>query len=94
MGCRGVWGGLGIRGVLGYYGTIGVEKEGIPTWDNTYKMELHVPPIIVGVGLTHVGGLVKLSYLSWSAGVSCRTCSQNCGSWYFPRFLLSEGSFT
>ena len=26
--------------------------------------------------------------------MSCKTWSQMCGSWYFPKFLLSEGSFT
>ena len=28
------------------------------------------------------------------AGVSCRISSQMWGSWYFPSFLLRDGSFT
>ena len=52
------------------------------------------PHIIVGVDLANVGVLVKLNYLNWSAGVFCRTWSHMYGIWYFPKFLLSEGSFT
>ena len=33
-------------------------------------------------------------YVSWSSGVSCKTWSQMCGSWYLPKFLLSKWSFT
>ena len=33
-------------------------------------------------------------YLSWCVGVSCSIWFQICGNWYFPMFLLSEGSFT
>ena len=29
-----------------------------------------------------------------NAGVSCKMLSQICGSCYFPKFLLSDGSFT
>ena len=32
--------------------------------------------------------------LSHSEGVSCNTASHKLGRWYFPRFLLREGSFT
>ena len=35
-----------------------------------------------------------ICYLSWSDGVPCKTWSQMCGSWYLPKFLLSEGSLT
>ena len=52
------------------------------------------PTFIIGMDLAHVGGLVKLSHLSWNAGVSCKIGPHICGSWYFPKFLLSEGSFT
>ena len=38
--------------------------------------------------------VVKLCYMSWSDGMSCKTLSQMCGSWYFPKFLWSEGSLT
>ena len=44
--------------------------------------------------LVHEGGVVKLRYLSWSDGVSCKTSSHMCESWYFPKFLLREGSST
>ena len=33
-------------------------------------------------------------YLSCRVGVSCSIGCQMCGSWYFPMFLLSEGSLT
>ena len=49
-----VWDIWGVQGVI--MATNG-EKEGSPTWDNTYQMKLHVPPtFIVGVDLAHVGG--------------------------------------
>ena len=35
---------------------------------------------------------VRLDCLTCNAGVSHKMLSQICGSWYFPRFLLSEGS--
>ena len=37
---------------------------------------------------------VKQCYLSSGDGVSCNISSYVCGSWHFPRFLLSEGSLT
>ena len=40
------------------------------------------------------GWMVKLSYLSLSDGVSWKKSSQMCGSLYFPKFLLTEGSLT
>ena len=36
--------------------------------------------------------VVAKGYLRWSEGVSCRTSSQMWGSWYFPTFLLRDGS--
>ena len=36
----------------------------------------------------------RLGYLSCNVGVSCKMLSHICGSWYFPRFLFNEGSFT
>ena len=36
----------------------------------------------------------ELCCLSWSYGVSCRTLSHVCGSWYMSKFLFSEGSLT
>ena len=33
-------------------------------------------------------------YLSCKVGKSCNIGSQMCDSWYFPMFLLSEGSLT
>ena len=36
----------------------------------------------------------ELCYLSWSDDMSCKTWSQMCGSWYLPKFLLSEESLT
>ena len=60
-----------------------------------FKNEVALPPhYCMGVGFVHVWGLVKLTYLNWSAGESCRTWSHMCRSWYFPKFLLREGSFT
>ena len=32
--------------------------------------------------------------MTCNAGVSCKVLSRICGNWYFPRFLLSEGSLT
>ena len=92
-GCRGVEGVWDVR-VLevcgGYYGNKD-KRKGTPTWDNTYQMKLHVThTFVAGDSLAHVGRLVKLSYLSWSAGVSCKTWSHMCWSWYFTKFLLSE----
>ena len=39
-----------------------------------------------------VGG--RVGYLSCNAGVSYKMLSHICGSWYFPKFLFKEGSFT
>ena len=39
MGC------LGVRGVWGYYCNSKGEMQGTPTWDNTYQLKLHMPPI-------------------------------------------------
>ena len=42
-----------------------------------------------------VGGFTTLlCYLTWRDGVSCNTLSHMCDSWYFPKFLLSDGSLT
>ena len=52
-GFRGVWavrGVLGVRGV-GYYGNRKGDMEGTHTWDNTYQLKLHVPPICCMVNL-------------------------------------------
>ena len=48
-GCNRVW---GVRGVWGYYDNIKGEKEGTPTWDNTYQMKLctYSHTFIVGGG--------------------------------------------
>ena len=35
-----------------------------------------------------------IAHLRWSDGVFCRTSSQMCISWYFPIFLLRDGSLT
>ena len=35
-----------------------------------------------------------MCYLSCSDGVSCKASSDMCGSWYFLKFLLSDGSLT
>ena len=88
----GVW---AVWGELGYYGNCKGYMEGITTWDNTYHMKLHMPPIhymvnIIGCFAPVGGG--KAVYLSWSNGVSCKTLSNMCRSWYFANFLLSEGS--
>ena len=84
---------LGIRGVQGDYGTIG--KGRYPHMGQTYQMKLCMSPtLLFRVDLFHVGGLVKLGFFGWSTGVSCRIWSHMCGSWYFPKFLLSERSFT
>ena len=37
---------------------------------------------------------IAVYYLSCRVGVSCSVGSQMCGSWYFPMFLLHEGSLT
>ena len=53
------------------------------------------PLLVVNLGgLVHEWGgwVVKLCYLNWSDDASCKTWSQMCGSWYFAKFLLSEGS--
>ena len=39
----------------------------------------HAPTFVVG-GLAHVWGMLQNCYFSWSAGVSCKTQSQMCGS--------------
>ena len=51
---------------------------------------------VVRGGWTHCGrgGVEMLNYLSCSEGVSCSTSSNMWGSWYFPRFLLRDQSFT
>ena len=36
----------------------------------------------------------RFDCLTCNAGVSCNMLSQTCGCWYFPKFLLSNGSFT
>ena len=48
---------------------------------------------VVHVGVGREGGKGWF-YLSWRTGVSCRIWSKICGSWYLPKFLLCEGSFT
>ena len=58
---------------------------------------VHAPHLLYGKFLGGFGsckGVVMLCYLSQSEGVSCKTSSQMCGIWYFPKFLLSEGSLT
>ena len=55
-----------------------------------------VPHLLYG---KHVEGcgpcrMWKSCYLNWSNGVSCKTLSHMCGSCYFPKFLLCEGSLT
>ena len=57
-------------------------------------MKLYVPHIILGGGFGPCRGLVKLGYLSWGASVSSRAWSHMCENWFFPKFLLSERSFT
>ena len=60
-----------------------------------------VPPAMVsgmGVCIQQGGREVRgkvgelQSYLSVSAGMSCRILSHTCGHWYLPRFLFREGS--
>ena len=46
------------------------------------------------MGTSGVGVRGKAELLTCNAGVSCKMLSQIFGSWYFPRFLLSEGSLT
>ena len=53
--------------------------------------EVACAPHICCGGLVNVRELVQMCYLSWSAGMSCRTWSQMCGN--FAKFLLSEWSF-
>ena len=92
-GSVGVWG-IWVLGVCReVYGTTGVKSEGT----------LHGTILINDVCAPHNScrrvfgpcmGVVKLGYLSWRAGLSCRTGSHMCGCWYSPMFLLNEGSFT
>ena len=59
----------------------------------TKMMKYRWAPLCVGADLlrpvTEMAG-----YLKWREGVSCRTSSPIWGSWYFPRFLLRDGSLT
>ena len=48
--------------------------------------------VLVEEGWKGVGSTVY--YLSCRVGVSCSIGSQKSGNWYFPMFLLSEGSLT
>ena len=48
----------------------------------------------MGRGLGSFWGVVAPGYLRYSDGVSCSTSSQILGNWYFPGFLLRDGSFT
>ena len=41
-----------------------------------------------------VGGGERLDCFTCDTGVSCKMLSQMCGSWYFSRFLLRDGSLT
>ena len=52
------------------------------------------PTILVGGWVGPCRGEVMLDYLSWRAGVSCRTWFQTCESWYLPKFLLREELLT
>ena len=65
------------------------------TWDILTSIEVVCVFIcyVVQCWGVHMWGGVdsELCYLSWSDGVSCKTWSQMCGSWYLPKFLLSEG---
>ena len=40
------------------------KKEGTPTWDYTYQLNLHVPPILLCGVLMGGGAVIKLCYLS------------------------------
>ena len=68
---------------------------GTPTWDILTNIEVVCAPhllydVLLGVHMQGVDS--ELYYLSWSDGVSCKIWSQMCGSWYLPKFLMSEGS--
>ena len=61
------------------------------------------PPWIGGEEVGNLGGGVapvrgkgwaEFDCLTSDADVSCKILSQMCGSWNFPKFLLSNGSFT
>ena len=39
-------------------------------------------------------GWGRFDSLICNACVSCKMLSHMCGSWYFPKFMLSDGSFT
>ena len=51
----------------------------------------HIWFVVRGFGLI-VEGMEVLGYLSHSEGVSCSTSSHMLGSWFFPSFLLRDGS--
>ena len=64
---------------------------------HTYQRQTFVCPYMVcgKGGWAHYGRrVVVLGYLSHSEGVSCSTSSYIWASWYFPRFLLKDVSFT
>ena len=106
-GCRGV---LSIWAVWGMWVALWVnrwwyeEKEGTITWDYTYHLKLCMPPYCIVLWLYCVvyiaggpcwrGWVVKVCYLSSSDGVSCKSPSHMCGSWYLPKILFSDWSLT
>ena len=60
-----------------------------PIW----RMWVCAPMCVRGMWLPYCVVVTK-SYLVWRAGVSCKTLSKMLDSWYFPRFLLRDGSLT
>ena len=56
----------------------------------------HVPPCVIwgAMGEAHGWGVMCVVHLRWTVVEPCRTSFQMCRSWYFPIFLLKDGSLT
>ena len=81
---------LGARGVMGGIMDMESDGEASPTLGIHTNIEVACTPFCV----IHLQGSMCGVGLMVSDGVSCKTWSQMCDSWYLPKFQLSEGSLT